>query len=358
MLYIRINRSHSLKIDQEKYMVLDHTEHEITTQTEAWHDAHLAVKEIGTELTTLWERGGFDHIVVTGCGSTYYLSMIAANLLQSSTGVITRAVPASELLLHPEAVYGRRGRPLLVAISRSGATTETIKAVQAFKDQYHGDVIVISVYDDKPLNALATLNLAANSGQEVSIAQTRSFSAMLIMAEGIARSFDGRPYDVGQFPASTHEWVETAHNLAAGYADPDRFQRVFYLGSGALYGLACEAMLKMKEMSLTNAEAFHTLEFRHGPKSMVDSETLVVGLLDGRSDSEMAVIDEMRQLGATTVTLSWSDTVGADIILKDYNSRPSLVHYMPFLQWLAYERAVRKGLNPDTPRNLDQVVIL
>ena len=75
-------------------------------------------------------------------------------------------------------------------------------------------------------------------------------------------------------------------------------------------------------------------------------------------DAEMAVIREMRQLGATTVTLSWSASAGADIVLKDYNARPSLVHYMPFLQWLAYERAMRKGLNPDAPRNLDQVVIL
>src|SRR5690606_13567687 len=117
---------------------------------------------------------------------------------------------------------------------------------------------------------------------------------------------------------------------------PQRFQRVFYLGSGALYGLACEAMLKMKEMSLTHAEAFHTLEFRHGPKSMVDSETLIVGLLDGQNEIELAVIEEMRALGATTITLSQAAGDGISIPLQHYADRPSLVHYLPFAQWLAY----------------------
>ena len=193
-------------------MELAHTEHEITTQVDAWCDAHTAVKDAKEALTALWERGNFDQIVVTGCGSTYYLSMIAANLFQKATGVIARAVPASELLLHPEAVYGR-GRPLLVAISRSGATSETVQAVQAFKDRYQSDVIVISAYDDKPLNALATLNLAALDGQEVSIAQTRSFSAMLVMAEGVAQCLAGGSYDADQFPSSLHSWVETARIL-------------------------------------------------------------------------------------------------------------------------------------------------
>ena len=335
----------------------DHTEREITSQVDAWSDAHNAVVSAADAIKALWQRGPYDQIVVTGCGSTHYLAKIAAHLLQVSTGVLAGAVPASELLLHPQAIYGR-GKPLLVAISRSGATSETIQAAQAFKDRSDGDVIVISCYDDKPLNALATLNLVAPAGQEISVAQTRSFSAMLVMAEGLAQSLDGAPVHPPQFSENMHGWVREARSLAAQYADIERYQRVFYLGSGALYGLACEAMLKMKEMSLTSAEAFHTLEFRHGPMSMVDGETLIVGLLDGQNEAEMAVIEEMRALGATTVTLAPQAGDGVTTSLKHYHDRPSLVHYLPFAQWLAYERAIRKGLNPDAPRNLEQVVIL
>lgn len=339
-------------------MQQDHTAQEIFTQVDAWNDAHEAVLKSRDALLALWQRHAFDYVIVIGCGSTYYLALTAATLLQEATGEIARAVPASELLFNPMAVYGH-GRPLLIAISRSGTTSETVQAVREFKDRYQGDVIVISCYDDKPLNTFATLNLTARAGQEVGIAQTRSFSSMLIIAEGIARVLGEPTYHASAFTAATHQWVEAAHDLAATYANPGRFERVFYLGSGARYGLACEAMLKMKEMSLTSAEAFHTMEFRHGPKSMVDDKTLIVGLLDERHvESETAVIREMQALGGTTVTLATSEAISADIILPRYAERPSLVHMLPFLQWLAYLRAVNKGLNPDTPRNLDQVVIL
>jgi len=339
-------------------MPQDNTGHEITTQVDAWNDAYEAVKAAAYDLEALWRHGDYDSVIFIGCGSTFYLSMTAANLLQSAVHVNCRAVPASELLLNPETVYAGR-KPLLVAISRSAATTETIQAVENFKRASGSDVIAISCYDDKPLNALATVNLAAPAGQEISVAQTRSFSAMLIMAEGLAAALSNSAPLTSRFPDNAAEWVEEARQLASNYADPARFERVFYLGSGARYGLACEGMLKMKEMSLTSAEAFHTLEFRHGPKSMVDDKTLVIGLLDERhARFEMPVIREIAALGATTLTLSTSASVGADVTLALHASRPSLVYYLPFVQWLAYLRATNKGLNPDTPRHLDQVVIL
>lgn len=339
-------------------MQQDTTGREIATQVEAWQDAHEAIHAAAGDIQTLWQRGDYDSVVFTGCGSTHYLSMTAASLFQSATRVTSRAVPASDLLLHPDAVIAGK-KPLLVAVSRSAATTETIQAVENFRRDYQSDVIVISCYDDKPLNALATLNLSARAGQEVSVAQTRSFSAMLIMAEGLAAHVSAHAELPGRFPSKAGDWVAEAQRIAADYADPARFERVFYLGSGARYGLACEGMLKMKEVSLTSAEAFHTMEFRHGPKSMVDDKTLIVGLLDSRHvDVEMPVLQEMAALGATTLSLSTSTAVGADISFPAYAARPSLVYYLPFVQWLAYLRAIQKGLNPDTPRHLDQVVIL
>lgn len=336
-------------------MHLDHTGKEISTQVEAWQDAHAAVYSAASDLQLLWKRAQYDSVIFTGCGSTHYLAMCAASLFQQATGVISRAVPSSELLLHPELVYGQ-GKPLLVTISRSGATTETVQAAERFKNEFNSDIIVVSCYADKPLNDFATINLTARAGQEISIAQTRSFSSMLVMAEGLAAVVSGKPVST-QFSSELNMQVEAMYTRALEYADPDRFQRIFYLGSGALYGLACEAMLKMKEMSLTSAEAFHPMEFRHGPKSMVDDQTLIVGLLDADCyDAEIAVMSEMRALGATVITLSVDSRT--DIVLEGNWQRSSVVHYLPFLQWLAYLRSINKGLNPDAPRNLDQVVIL
>lgn len=330
------------------------TYQEILTQVAAWQDALHAVSAKQADVQRLWQAGAYDSIVVTGCGSTHYLSMIAANLLQTHTGVAARAVPAAELLFNPESIYLRRGRTLLVAISRSALTSETIQAAQQFVDQQRGEVVVISCYGDRPLNQPAALNLFAEQGQEESVAQTRSFSAMLVMAEQLAVLLGEGALRASLLTGAGQAWVENALLIAHPFADPKRFQRYFYLGSGARYGLACEAMLKMKEMSLTHAEAFHTLEFRHGPKSMVDAETVVVGLLsENAASAERAVLDEMKALGATTFTIGTQ--AESDYRLPEASS---LVYALPILQSLAYHRATLKGLDPDRPRNLDQVVQL
>jgi glucosamine--fructose-6-phosphate aminotransferase (isomerizing) len=123
-------------------------------------------------------------------------------------------------------------------------------------------------------------------------------------------------------------------------------------------------MLKLKEMSLTSSEAFHFLEFRHGPKSMVDERTLVVGLLsDAARELEMAVLREMQELGARVLILADSgDNLGwADQVVAFEAGLPELAClplYLPVLQLFAYYRSIRKGLNPDAPRHLDAVVQL
>ena len=139
---------------------------------------------------------------------------------------------------------------------------------------------------------------------------------------------------------------------------------MFFLGSGPRYGLACEAMLKLKEMSLTTSEAYHFLEFRHGPKSMVDEGTLVVGLLsEAAREAEVAVLREMKELGGRILVLTeakdgldWADHVVC--FQSDLPEVTRLPLYLPTLQLLAYYRAVGKGLDPDAPRNLDAVVQL
>jgi len=331
------------------------TYQEIMAQTDAWKDALRTINTKQADIQSLWQQGHYEHVIFTGCGSTYYLALAAASLFQSKMGVYARAVPASELLLHPDSLYVRQKRTLLVAISRSGVTSETVQVVQDFVAQGRGEVMVVSCYSDKPLNVSAALNLVAHQGQEVSVAQTRSFSSMLVMVELWARTLAGEALQESLFDEADHTIIERALHFSDPFTAPDRFKRYFYLGSGPRYGLAAEAMLKMKEMSLTSAEAFHTLEFRHGPKSMIDEETIVIGLLSETGYSaEIAVLQEMKALGATTLSIGAMPS--ADYVLPQGNN--ALVYTMPILQWLAYQRAVSKGLDPDRPRHLEQVVRL
>jgi len=166
---------------------------------------------------------------------------------------------------------------------------------------------------------------------------------------------------------------DALENLVARLGDlPQRLgadqniERFFFLGSGPLYGLANEAMLKTKEMSLSYAEAYHPLEFRHGPMSMVNEHTLVAGFLsDVGLAEELRVLEEMQRLGARILALVEDASIftawQADHVVElrsglDEWERGPL--YLPVIQRLAYHRAVAKGLDPDWPTNLRAVVEL
>ena len=120
----------------------------------------------------------------------------------------------------------------------------------------------------------------------------------------------------------------------------------------------------MKEMSLSHSEAFHYMEFRHGPKSIVNKRTLIIALLsDGARDEELRVLSEMRGLGATVllVTDGAPADAPADVVLDLQAGLPEgarLPACLLPLQMLAFHRAIAQGLDPDRPTNLSAVVIL
>jgi glucosamine--fructose-6-phosphate aminotransferase (isomerizing) len=331
---------------------------EITTQTAAWAEAIDKVIERAPAIEGL-DVARYRQVLCVGCGSTYYLALSAASLLQSRTGAIVRAFPASELLLNPRSAYVE-GKTLLIAMSRSGTTSETLRVVADFKAKRLGEVIVLTNYGDSPIAEHGDIVLAMTKGQELSVAQTRSFASMYVAATAIADllgpdamrgAFKDALIDCGD--RLMHDHHDRARRLAAD----GKIRQVFFLGSGPRHGLANEVSLKLKEMSQTVSEPFHFFEFRHGPISMVDKQTLVVGMVsEGGYDHEMSVMKDVRSLGGKTLTIGER---GTDVELKsgiaEYTRN---VLYLPFLQLFAYHRAVSSGKNPDKPRNLSAVVTL
>ncbi len=331
---------------------------EIMSQSTVWQAA-LDEFPAGS-VNDLWQTG-FDRVIFTGCGSTYYLSQVAARLFQALTGVPARAYPASELVLYPEVAYLPGARYLLVTISRSGTTSETVAAARVFRTKANGQILGIGCNSDSPLMQAADLALTADYAQEESVAQTRSFSTMLVIAQQLAGLIGGKDLnDLVGLPAAVASLLISHEALARELGEDRHIERFFFLGSHTLYGMACEAMLKMKEMSLAYSEAFHMLEFRHGPMSMVNETALVAGLVaDAACEHEIAVLRDMQDRGARilsiTASCDWPDAVAIGTNVPDWG-RPVL--YLPVLQLLAYYRALANGQNPDRPANLTAVVSL
>jgi glucosamine--fructose-6-phosphate aminotransferase (isomerizing) len=345
-----------------------HTYQEITSQPTVWGQTIGTVQQ-QAGLVRAFLAQGFDEVIFVGCGSTYYLSLAAASLYQRLSGRPARGLPSSELWFYPEASLRSQGRTLLVAVSRSGTTTETLCAIDTFKSRRDPNILVITCYPDTPMAKSGNLVLAAAAAQEQSIAQTRSFASMYILTKALAGLAAGNDDYFGllsRLPKAGRVLFDDYTSLAQQVGSDLGIERIFFLGSNIYYGLACETMLKMKEMSLTHAEAFHFMEFRHGPKSMVNERTLVVGMVaDTVRAREVAVLREMKQLGARVLAIAEEGTAdelgGADYVVNLHSGVPETargVLYLPILQLMAYHRSLAKGLNPDRPQNLDAVVYL
>lgn len=333
------------------------TYNEIKTQTTAWQQALEQVVAKADDIRNL--SGRYGQVIFTGCGSTYYLSLAASALYQQVTGKVARAVPGGELLLNSKAYLPEKEKCLLIATSRSGKTTETLRAVEKFKTDQRGEVIVITNYPEG-LSAFGDITILIPEGQEESVAQTRSFASMYVAASALSMIAADRQdllSELNQLPGAGKRIIEKFESVAFEVGGDLTKDRIYFLGSGILYGLACEANLKLKEMSLTHSEPFPFLEFRHGPMSMVNENTLIVGLVSEiNAVHERKVLSEMEEKGASVLELSED---GGKISLHSGLSEVTrAILYLPVLQYLAYSRALARGINPDRPHNLSSVIQL
>ena len=343
-----------------------YTYQEIVNQPQAWQAVLQEANSQSGAVRRCWQPEETQEVIFTGCGSTYYLARAAAAIFQGMTGVLATAHPASDLLLFPDITLSQGASRMLVALSRSGETTETLRAIDQFRARDHGPVVGITCYDDTTLVRMASISLVAREAHEESVAQTRSFASMLVAAQALAFISADRPMSARflELPGLGAALIKDNLELAQQLGRNPAFDRFFFLGSGPFYGLACEAMLKMKEMSLSYSEAFHFLEFRHGPMSMVNRQTLMVGLLSETALShEVALLKEMRALGANVLAIAPVDLsaerMDYQVVLpKGLTDMERGVLYLPVLQLLAFYRSLHNGLNPDRPTNLTAVVNL
>jgi len=323
------------------------TEREIRSQPATWQQTLLDA----APPTGRYDAGS---LLVTGCGSTFYVARWLARHAEHDLGLPVRALPASELLLDPDAWAATPASTSLLAVSRSGATSETIIALR----EWPGPRLAVTCDGGSELAAHAATRVDLDHAAEQSVVQTRSFTSMMLGAlslfRGVPAGLPGALHDAGERLLADAD-VLVGQLLAD--ATPDR---IVVLGSGPRYGLACEAALKLTEVALVEAQAFHTLEVRHGPMSMVGPGTLVIGLFDTDEPLERAVLADMAALGATTVTVATVPGV------KDADLSPTTVLpagwrdvlALPFVQLLGLAIARTKDLDPDRPENLTAVVTL
>lgn len=333
------------------------TYREIMRQPDIFKVVLKEAKEIRDKFDDLIKKLNVDEIFVTGCGSSYYLSQSIASLFNHFLRIPTRAIPASELFLYPDDYFSSYGT-IVMGVSRSGDTTETIMALETAKDKGL-PTVALTCYEKSTIVQKADYAFISGEAKEDSVVMTGSFSSMLLMAYLMVADAD----KADKLPEIAMAYRERFEDVAKKIIENNSIGTFVYLGSGPYYGLANESMLKAKEMSISNSEGYHTLEFRHGPKSIVDDRMLVTAFIsDTAKDYELKLLREIKGYGAITCAIGADiNDEDADYVIALSNELDQWVRLplcIMLSQFIAYYNAVKKGINCDRPQHLDQVVKL
>jgi glucosamine--fructose-6-phosphate aminotransferase (isomerizing) len=339
---------------------------EISSQPAVWQQCLQDLKH--SDLQRLAEDNSPLDIewVFIGCGTSYYLAQAAAFTFTTLLHSPAHAVPASEALLRPELVFPKGIKSYFpVLISRSGHTSEVLSVAKILNSE---EVPFLAVTCDGRELAAMTKNVLKMRVEEESTVMTSSFTSMLLGLQYMAATFAGNTeflIALDQLPKHLERLLDTYSDEVATFARKT-FDDIAILGQGALYPIAAESALKVMESSSTFAQYFHTLEFRHGPKSIAGSSTLIGALISGSGyDAESAVLLEMKELGSKIFAVV--NTAGerlreqADLLIELDLPLPELAQLAIYVVWgqlLGSYRGLEKGLNPDSPRNLSRVVTI
>lgn len=287
---------------------MSHVEREIASQPQSWSRA-LELEPAG-----LPERG--ERVAVIGCGTSLYIAQAYASLREAAGLGETDAFAASEF---PAA----RGYDRLVAISRSGTTTEVLAALARAR---HIPSVALTGDLDTPIVTAANTVVDLEFADEKSVVQTRFATTALALLRG----------HLGLAPADLPEQAELAlaENLPEGAVAAGQFT---FVGTGWTVGLANEAALKLREASGAWTESYPAMEYRHGPISIAAPDRVVWFF----GEPPTGLLEQVQGIGAVT-SVTTLDPL-ADLVRA---------------QRLAVELAKADGLDPDQPRNLTRSIVL
>ncbi|HIP85350.1 MAG TPA: isomerizing glutamine--fructose-6-phosphate transaminase, partial [Pyrodictium sp.] len=311
-------------------------------------------------------------IFITGAGTSYHAGLTATYYFARIANQLPYTFISSEADLYADLASEET---VLIAISQSGETIDTLKAVRLFKER-GAKIIAISNVIGSAIPREADVTVYTRAGPEIGVAATKTYLTQILILQYIAISTgllkglytenDAKEYIklLGQAPKAVEQSLQRAsphiNRLAMRL---HREEHMYILGRLLGAFLALEAALKIKEVSYIHAEAYPAGESKHGPIALVQKgfPTIFIGTPPVQIVEKIASnIEEMMSRGAFTILIGLNcyEDVKADfrLLLGPCNEYLAPYYIMPPLQLLAYRLAVLRGYDPDKPRNLAKTV--
>ena len=321
--------------------------------------------------------GGVDLAAITrvqivACGTASYAGWIARYLFESLAGLPCEVEVASEFRYRNPAVTPGT---LAIAVSQSGETADTLAALRWCKAQGLTTAAVVNVHESTMAREADVL-FPTHAGPEIGVASTKAFTSQvaaltaLAVAAAAARGRISAEEEAHlskllmEAPRLIAEAAQLEEEIRALAPDLAKARDVLYLGRGAMYPLALEGALKLKEISYIHAEGYATGELKHGPIALIDEATpvIVIAPTDALFEKSLSNMSEVGARGGPIVLITDAAgarhaPAGARVIVGP--TCDPILHplvYAPPIQLLAYYVAVQKGADVDQPRNLAKSV--
>jgi len=357
-----------MKIDDTRYSQFN-TWKEILSEGDLWQSVIKTLSDSSLLETILHSSAAKREWLFVGCGTSFYLAEAAAVSWTLLTGQRARAIPGSELLLFPNLFLPDASHIQAVVISRSGRTSEAVRAARVLRQNLQIPTVGITCAPHSELEQACEFCLVLEAADEKSTVMTRSFTSMLVALQVLAaRRATNRQFleALGAMATAFAPRIPMLAHQVQEFVARYSFDDYVFLGQGPFHGIAREAALKVMEMSCSYSQFFHALEFRHGPKAIVSPATcLTFFLSDSGGKAEAEVLSEMKELGGVIVAICNRSNPqirqSADLVVElDCNGKELafLAPYTVPCQLLGLFTGLRKGLNPDQPKNLTRVVML
>ncbi|CAK1975896.1 glutamine--fructose-6-phosphate transaminase (isomerizing) [Vibrio crassostreae] len=314
-----------------------------------------------------------EHVQIIACGTSYNSGMAARYWFESLAGVSCDVEIASEFRYRDFVV---RPNSLLVTLSQSGETADTLAALRLAKEKGYMSAMTICNVAGSSLVRESDFAFMTRAGTEIGVASTKAFTtqlaAMLMMVTSIGR-LQGRINEEkeAEIVKALHELptaIEQAlafdkeiEALAPDFADK---HHTLFLGRGEFYPIAMEASLKLKEISYIHAEAYAAGELKHGPLALIDADMPVVVIAPSNDLLEKlkSNVEEVRARGGLLYVFADQDAgfesdENMKIIKMPHVSEVTApIYYTVPMQLLSYHVALIKGTDVDQPRNLAKAV--
>ncbi len=314
----------------------------------------------------------FERIYLVACGTSWHAALVGKFLIEDFAGIPTEVDLGSEFRYRNPLVSEKT---LVIAISQSGETADTLAAIKEAKAK-GATVVAISNVVESSIPRLSDWTLYTHAGPEIGVASTKAFTTQLVSLYILALYLGRRvgTVDARRGVELVRELVELPGKMEEALtSEPDimeiakeyfHFRDFLYLGRGINYPIALEGALKLKEISYIHAEGYPAGEMKHGPIALIDEDmpVVVIAPRDAHYPKVLSNMQEVKARGGRIIAVvnegdtEISNEADDVIVVPEVSTELSPIIMTLPLQLLAYHIAVLKGTDVDQPRNLAKSV--